>query len=238
MGTPRLLTHERRVLAVVVVTALVTLVLGLHYAGQHSAGRIDKALDTRLRYHLRGHLLLLHRIVALADPLTVVVVCALLGVAFFVLRRRRLAALAVLGPATASGTTEFVLKPAFGRRLNDWLSFPSGHTTVSVAIAIVLVVFFLGPSRPAWSAAARWTASAAAVIGAGAVATALVGSGYHYATDTIGGLCAAVCVVLSVALVIDRTADAAARRRANARSESAPGEPASGPQAGLPKVDA
>ena len=41
------------------------------------------------------------------------------------------------------------------------------------------------------------------MLGAAAIATALVGAGYHYATDTVGGLCLAVAVVPSVAFGID-----------------------------------
>jgi len=59
-------------------------------------------------------------------------VCLLLG-------RRRLAALAVLGPGLA-GVATTVLKPAIGRQLDVpaglWFSFPSGHTAGAAAIAI------------------------------------------------------------------------------------------------------
>ena len=145
----------------------------------------------------------LNHVVTLGDPPTVVVICAALAVLLFFAGRRRAAALMVLGPAAAAGFTEFVLKPLIDRRMNDSLSFPSGHTTGAVSLAVVVVVVLVGPSRPRWPGIVRWTASGLALLEAVAVATALVGSGYHYATDTLGGFCVAVGVVLSVALAID-----------------------------------
>jgi undecaprenyl-diphosphatase len=95
------------------------------------------------------------------------------------------------------------LKPLINRRINDSLSFPSGHTTAAVSVAVVIAVALLGPSRPRWPGALRYALAAVALLGAAAVATALVGSGYHYSTDTLGGFCVAVGVVLTAAWTID-----------------------------------
>jgi undecaprenyl-diphosphatase len=54
----------------------------------------------------------------------------------------------------------------------------------------------------------RAGAAIAAAVGAGTIATALVGAGYHYATDTLGGFCLATACVLSLAWVIDAVAGA------------------------------
>jgi len=203
MASPPLLRRRRETAAVIALAVLGTALLGLHYAGQHRAGRIDAAIDARLRHRLDGHLRFLQHLVSLADPLSVVVICLVLLVVFLLAGRRRAAVLIALGPALAAGFTEFVLKPLIGRRIHDSLSFPSGHTTGAVSVAVVIVVVLLGPSRPHWPGLVRWAASVLAMLGAIAVATALVGSGYHYATDTLGGFCVAVGVVLTVALAID-----------------------------------
>jgi len=207
MTSTPLLSHRRGVTTVlatmIAVAAVGTAVLGLHYAGDHSGGRLDTAIDSRLQHRLHGHLRFLHRLVAVADPHWVVVWCAALALLFFLTGRRRAAVLAALGPAIAAGFTEFVLKPLIGRRIHDALSFPSGHTTAAVSVAVVVVIVLLGPTRPGWPPIARWWASALALLAAVAVATALVGSGYHYATDTLGGFCVAVGVVLAVAWAID-----------------------------------
>jgi len=154
MTSTPLLSHRRgvtTVLATVIAVAAVgTAVLGLHYAGDHSGGRLDTAIDSRLQHRLHGHLRFLHRLVAVADPHWVVVWCAALALLFFLTGRRRAAVLAALGPAIAAGFTEFVLKPLIGRRINDELSFPSGHTTAAVSVVVVVVIVLLGPNRPGW----------------------------------------------------------------------------------------
>jgi undecaprenyl-diphosphatase len=203
MATPPLLARQRLVAAIIAVAAIGTAVLGFRYAGQRRPGRIDRAVDTRLEHRLQGHLRFLHHLVAIGDPASIVVLSAVLAAVFFFSGRRRVAALAVLGPAVAAGFTEFVLKPLIGRRLQDNLSFPSGHTTAAVSLAVVIVIALLGPSRPRWPSTVRWSASGLALLGAASVATALVGSGYHYATDTLGGFCVAVAVVPGVAWVLD-----------------------------------
>lgn len=198
-----LLARRRYIVAIIVAAAVGVVVLGARYAGARRAGRIDRALDARVQRHLGAHLHFLSRLVTLGDPPTIVVLCLVLAVLFFFAGRRKAAILAVLGPAVAAGFTEFALKPLIGRRMHDELSFPSGHTTGAVSVAVVVMVLLLGPSRPPWPAVVRWTASGLALLEGVAVATALVGSGYHYATDTLGGFCVAVGVVLSVALAID-----------------------------------
>jgi undecaprenyl-diphosphatase len=203
MAPPPLLQGRRLIAVIIGLAAVGVAALGAHYADESRPGRIDSAIDARVRHKLRGHLRFLHHLVALADPISVVVGCAVLAVLFVWANRRRTALLAVLGPALAAGVAEFVLKPLINRRINDALSFPSGHTTAAVSVAIVIVLALLGPSRPRWPVALRYALSVAALLGAAAVATALVGSGYHYSTDTLGGFCVAVGVVLAVAWTID-----------------------------------
>jgi membrane-associated phospholipid phosphatase len=214
VAPPPLLARRSQVGLTIGVAAAGVTVLGYHYAGDVRAGRIDTAVDSRLRAHLRDHLLTLHRLVTLGDPTSVVLVCAALVGLFLLMRRPRLALLAAVGPAVAAALAEFVLKPLIGRRMDDALSFPSGHTTGVVAIAVVVAVAMLGPQHPRWPVVARWAVCVAALAGAALVATALVGAGYHYATDTLGGLCVAVGAVLSVGMLIDLLAE---RRAPHAR---------------------
>ena len=203
MASPPLLNGRRLIAVIIGLAAAGVAVLGAHYADETGPGRVDSAIDARVRHRLRGHLRFLHHLVSTADPISVIVGCAALAVLFLLAGRRRAALLAVLGPALAAGVAEFVLKPLINRRINDALSFPSGHTTAAVSVAIVIVVALLGPSRPRWPAAFRYAMSIASLLGAAAVATALVGSGYHYSTDTLGGFCVAVGVVLAMAWTID-----------------------------------
>jgi undecaprenyl-diphosphatase len=209
----RLLARRRLVASIIAMAAAGIAVLGVHYAGDYRPGWVDHAIDARIRRHLGGHLGTLHHVVNLADPASIVIICVVLAAIFFFSGRRRAALLAVVGPPVAVGFTDLVLKPAIGRRLGDGLAFPSGHTTAAVSVALVVVVVLFGPSRPRWPAWARWSASAVALACAGVVAVALVGSGFHYATDTLGGFCVAAAVVPAVAWVIDVAADRAEKLR-------------------------
>jgi undecaprenyl-diphosphatase len=206
MDARPLLAHRRTVGCVVAVAVAVTVALGVRYSGTHKPGRVDVAIDARLSHHLAARRGTLNSVIGLIDPISVAVICALMCLLFLFLGRRRLAILAILGPITTVGLVDLVLKPVFNRRFDGALSFPSGHTATAAAIALVIIVALLGPSRPPWPAAVRAGAAIAAAVGAGTIATALVGAGYHYATDTLGGLCLATACVLSLAWVIDAVA--------------------------------
>ena len=200
--------------AIIAVSVLVTAGLGVHYANQRHPGRVDVSIDGRLQRDLARHRRALDDIITLADPRNVVIVGVALAAVFFWRGRRRLALLSLLGPLVAVGLTDLALKPLINRRFRGLLSFPSGHTTASVALATVVVVAMLGASHPDWSPVARWLVAAVVAATAISVAIALVGADYHYATDTIGGAALAIAAVMSCALVIDMAADRVDRRHA------------------------
>ncbi|HZV25668.1 MAG TPA: phosphatase PAP2 family protein [Acidothermaceae bacterium] len=198
----------RRGLAVVVVigAALATVALGVRYGHTRTPGRVDRHLDAAIQRRLAGHPHLVVRVVDLADPGSIIVICALLCALFLLLNRTRLAVLAIVGPGLAGGLVDFVLKPLFDRHLETMLSFPSGHTAATASLALVVLCAMIGPGRLQWPFLIRWLIAVAATAAVPIMAIALVGGGYHYATDTIGGLLVAIACVLSVALVIDTIA--------------------------------
>jgi membrane-associated phospholipid phosphatase len=212
MTPPRLLTGERWVRAALivlaVVCAVVVAVLGVHFAGARHPGRFDSRVDLRLRLRGLSHRRLLQHVVSLAGPAPVVFYCAVLVGAFSAAHRYRLAVLAVLGPGVAAALTEWVLKPLVGRRIDHSLAFPSGHTTGTVALAGVLVVFLLGPGRPRLPLLLRLLGCLAAAAWSVLVAISLVSVGDHYTTDTIGGLCVSVATVIAVSFAIDAASEA------------------------------
>src|SRR5690242_8644004 len=112
MAARSLLARQRAIGCIVAVAVIGVVVLGWHYAGNYRAGRLDTAVDGRLRHQLSGHLRFLHHLVSLADPVSVIVLCAMLAVILLMSGRRRAALLAILGPPVAAGFTEYVLKPA------------------------------------------------------------------------------------------------------------------------------
>jgi membrane-associated phospholipid phosphatase len=106
----------------------------------------------------------------------------------------------------AAVLAELVLKPLVGRTLMGALSFPSGTETRVFAVAAVFAVLLAGPVRPRVPAGVRLVLAAAVLLGAAAVAVALVVLGQHYFTDTVGGAAVGIAVALATALVIDRLA--------------------------------
>ncbi len=166
----------------------------------------------------------------LGDPLPF----ALVGVALVVvalLRRRPRVALAVPMVLVGANLTTQVLKPLLpddrmwaaleaGAHITGG-SWPSGHATASMALALAAVMVVPGWLRPA-----------VATIGAGfavAVSYSLLALGWHFPSDVMAGYCvAAVWVALAVAALWA----AAIRWPAPARSSPAPDLPqALAPQA-------
>jgi membrane-associated phospholipid phosphatase len=146
--------------------------------------------------------------VGAAALLTALVVGCLL------LRRPRTAVLAVAGPGAAVAATR-LLKPVVGRTIHgDWLAYPSGHTALATAVAVVLALLIIDLLRPARPAATLLVLTAAGTAGA-AMGWAQTVLSYHYATDTVGGFCTALAIVPAAAWSIDRLAD---RSRGNERS--------------------
>ena len=95
-------------------------------------------------------------------------------------------------PYLAVHVTE-VLKPWFGRMKEQGLAYPSGHTTMIIAVLGMLVLA---------SGARRWVVAAAVVFaGLGMLGQAVT---YHYFTDTLGGLLLSTSLVCPAAVVLRR----------------------------------
>jgi len=110
--------------------------------------------------------------------------------AVVVLPRDRWRALACLvGPAAASATVEWIVKPAVDRHLAGALTFPSGHVTVvaSLGTAWVLAV-------PHWL---RLPTAAVAAVAVTLMAVSVVKLGWHYPSDTFAGASFGAGIVLT-----------------------------------------
>jgi membrane-associated phospholipid phosphatase len=138
----------------------------------------------------------------LADPAPY----ALIGLALVVLalaRHRARVALAIAVVLTCSPVTSEALKPLLSHpRPQEWLgkgqiaaaSWPSGHATAAMALALCAVL----------AVPARWRPAAATAGGlfALAVGYAILALGWHFPSDVIGGfLIAALWTALMVAAV-------------------------------------
>ncbi len=184
------------------MSGLVVAALGLLFSGKRVGSALDENVYWAVYKQFVGERGLLEAMLVPTEPVLLVVVIGLIVMVAIARHRPRLAVLAVAGPLIASLLSSPVLKPLFGRTINDGsLAFPSGHTTGMVSVLTVLVLATV-PLRKSWLILAIVGALVIAVIGA----TALVGMKYHYVTDTVGGAGVAIAVVLTTALLIDRVA--------------------------------
>jgi membrane-associated phospholipid phosphatase len=186
------------------VSVLALFVFGLfaaRYADDDSAGRLDRRVQRLIGASGHG-LSLSDAVILLGNPVTVVVLAVLLAGLALALGHRRLAVLAIVGPGL-TGVATTTLKPVIGRTIDGGFAFPSGHTGGATAIGVVAALLLITALRPA-SGTSALLLSAGALVSGGAMGLALVVDRVHYPTDTVGGFCVAVAVVLTSALVIER----------------------------------
>jgi len=190
-----------------VVAALAALVLGalgaVYTAGATLGGWDGRAqsLDG-LRPPLRDAALVLD---FCGEPVGAAVLLTSLVTACLVLRRPRMAVLAMVGPISTIAVTSG-LKRVVGRTIHGgYLSFPSGHTALLTALAFVLALLVVNLRWPGTLPGVLLVLAAAVTAGA-AMAWSQVILSAHYLTDTLGGFCAALAVVPATAWLLDRTA--------------------------------
>ncbi|MGH3996095.1 MAG: hypothetical protein ACRDTJ_01365, partial [Pseudonocardiaceae bacterium] len=118
---------RRPAAAAVALAALGVGVMAARYAGGSKAGWFDGHVEHVVDAITpdQGHL---SDMVILANPLPVVTAAVALGGISLALGRRRLGALAILGPGLTGVATE-ILKPLIGRTIvGGGFIYPSGHT--------------------------------------------------------------------------------------------------------------
>jgi membrane-associated phospholipid phosphatase len=205
--------------AVVAVALVVATALGVWYAGDPVAGRVDQRTESLVDSVTGDHWRVFARLVQFGAPLSVMVWAALIAGAALLLHRPRHAVLAIVGPGV-TGLATTALKPVIGRTFADYsgYAYPSGHTggATSIALAAALLVIGLAPTR---RAVAVTVVASAALLAGGVVGTGMFTLCAHYPTDTVGGFCFAVAIGLGAGMVIDRVAD---RRAARAGRPPAP----------------
>jgi membrane-associated phospholipid phosphatase len=196
---------RRPALVAVAVCVGITAFLGVLFAHQAQPSWLDMVIDTRVRAGLGGHPLLLKRVARPGSTIPMAVMTTALILACLVTRRWRGALLAAIAVPAAEIITEFLLKPLVGRTMDGgYLVFPSGHTTGVFILAAVVTVLLTGPLRPRVPTAVRASLVVAAFVVASATATAMIGMGAHYFTDTVGGAAVAIGTALATALTLDK----------------------------------
>lgn len=183
---------------------LVLAMFAVRYAGGASPRWLDiqiaSVVDSVVPTHYRAWEVLLN----LGNPLLAVAVVVVLAATALILERHRLAVLAIVGPAL-TGAAVYALKHLVGRTLRGELAYPSGQAAAATAFGLVtalLLVSVLHLDR--WGAAL--ILGAGMLLSGGAMTLPLIVQDWHYPTDTIGGLCTAIAVVLGSALLVDHAA--------------------------------
>ena len=149
----------------------------------------------RLAGHVRSpHATMLFKLVTNIGSLPGVTIIVL-TLGFFVLPRRKHYSRFMLVAAVAgAGILNLILKQLFGRvrpmylthlTVENGLSFPSGHSMISSALAVSLI--FLS-----WNNKWRWPVFVTATIYAVAVGFSRVYLGVHYPSDVLGGWCVSI----------------------------------------------
>ena len=140
------------------------------------------------------------------EPVGSTILVAVLALVCFLAHRVRAAVLTVLGVAVTVAVTT-LLKPIIGRTIHgEFLSYPSGHTALATALAVVIALLVadrLGLGR----APAVVLVLGLALVAGVAMGWAEVALGAHYPTDAVGGFCAALAAVPATAWVVDRAAE-------------------------------
>jgi membrane-associated phospholipid phosphatase len=199
----RLIPQSLRRPAATVATsmAVLTTALGLMYHNDPCPGRIDLIVASAITGRLPPAQLTPYLLVRLGDPLSIAAFAALLATVALLLRRPRIAILAVCGPGAVVTAAEF-LKTLVGRTYYGVLAFPSGHTAAITAVATVVALMGLGFAKCHLLVASALAAIGILITGA-LMALALLTRGLHYPTDTLGGFCTAIAMVLGIAFCID-----------------------------------
>jgi membrane-associated phospholipid phosphatase len=190
---------RRPALGAALLAWLVAASLAAQYAGGTAAGPLDRALTGAVRAVAGPPGLIGEILVFPTTPALVYAALVAVLVVEVVRRRWWWAGLVVTGPTVAIVLTEAAFKPLDGRTHNGFLSYPSGHTVSAVsAYLVMLLVLTTGRSRTV-----RLAGCGALLVLTVVLATGLVAMDYHYPTDTIGGFCVAVGVILPAAVLTD-----------------------------------
>ena len=154
------------------------------------------------------------------DPRIFVTITLVVMVVLVLLGDVRVAVAVVGTVALGLIIVEDVLKPFFGRRLGDYPAptFPSGHTTVAVALAgmIVLAAGRAHPLGRLLGLALRRLLIGLVVVVSCAIGLAMVVLRLHYMSDVVAGMPLGLAVAGCTALLLD----AIARRWSSSEAHS------------------
>ncbi len=205
-----LLPGHLRAAGTALLATCVAVILAAFLAAHGNPSRLNAVLDPRIQAVMSPFPVLLNWLphlgtLPLAAPMTLA-----LATAFAATRRWSGAVLTVVAVPGASGLTQYVLKPYVGGMLGQ--SFPSGHATVSFALATGFAILLVASPRHRLPRRLRLVLALMALLLATAVAAAMVAITAHTFTDVVAGAAVGTGVVLACALALDLVTSRARRR--------------------------
>ena len=189
--------------AVLACCAILVAVLGVLFAHQTTADRLDRAVDSPIITWFGGHRGLLPWLAMPGSYIPAAVLTAVIVVACLLAGRLNGAVLAAAAVPVAVGLNDGLLKPLVHRTYLGFLTYPSGHTSAVFALAATVTVLLVVPPRPARSGVLRILIPAATYAVGVVVAIAVIGLRWHYFTDTVAGAAVGVGTVCGLALILD-----------------------------------
>lgn len=183
--------------------AVLTTVLGVLFAHQAKADRLDYAIDSPVITWLGGHQGLAAWLAAPGSQIPAVVLSGVIVVACLLTGRLNGAGLAAAAVPATVGLNDGLFKPLVHRTYLGVLTYPSGHTATMFALTATVAVLLLIPPQPAKAGALRVLIVGAACVLGGVVAIGVIGLRWHYFTDTVAGAAVGIGTVCGLALLLD-----------------------------------
>lgn len=172
---------------------VVTLLVPLSFPPGGGSTSVDLTLERHIHSALDAHRWL-YSVLIFPSNSYVVLPLLIASAAWFAYRRQWWrASFALVAPELVVAVNTFALKPFWGRELQHYLAYPSGHTVQLVA---VVTAFALVSD----SARVRTVTTIVMIVVLPAVMIGMVGFGYHHPTDVLGGTAAAVALVTALYL--------------------------------------
>jgi len=192
--------------ALLVFCAILVAVLGVLFAHEATADRLDHAIDSPIISWFGTHRGLGGWLISPGSQLPAGVLSAIIVVGCLLAGRFNGAILAATAVPVADGLNDGLLKPLVHRTYLGVLTYPSGHTTAVFALAATVTVLLIVPPQRGKARALRVPVTAAACVVGCMVAIALIGLRFHYFTDAVAGAALGIGTVCGLALLLDLSA--------------------------------
>jgi membrane-associated phospholipid phosphatase len=190
--------------ALLACTAFLVAVMGVLFAHQARADRLDRTIDAPLIAWFGGHPGLAARLASPGSLIPAAVLTAGIAIACVLAGRLNGAVLVLLAAPVSVGLDERLFKPLFGRTYLGNLAYPSGHATAMFAVAATVAVLLGFAPQPVKARGPRLAVLAATWLLGCIVAAAVIGLRWHYFTDTVAGAAVGLGTVCGLALILDR----------------------------------